>query len=306
MRSLPDDPQLVRLIGEVDAALERISNGTYGLCEACHEPIEADRLLADPLACFCLDHLTPGQQHALEDDLTLASRIQERLLPEKSLRAHGWEAVYYYDPAGPVSGDFCDLLSVEGGLYFAVGDVSGKGVSAAMLMSHLQAALRALVSQRLPLGQIMERASRMLCENTLPTHFATMACGTANSAGEVQLSVAGHDPVLLSRGTEIERIEATGLPLGMFCDEQFSVSKVQMAPEDTLVLHTDGVSEAVDESGQVYGSRRLVDLLKTHHGAAAEDILSACIGDVRSFRSDDAEADDLTIMVLRRLGPSSS
>lgn len=306
MRSVPDDPRLARLLGEVDAALERVRNGTYGVCEACHEPIEAERLLADPLACFCLAHLTPDQQRALEDDLSLASRIQERLLPEKSLQAEGWEAAYHYAPAGPVSGDYCDLLSVEGGLFFVVGDVSGKGVSAAMLMAHLHATLRALVSQRLPLDQIMERTSKMLCESTLPTHFATMASGRASDTGEVQISIAGHEPVLVSRGSEVGRIEATGLPLGMFCDEQFSVSTVQLAPGDTLVLYTDGVSEALDATGREYGIQRLADLLKTHHRAAPRDILSACVSDLRSSRSGGTTADDATIMVLQRLRTGSS
>ncbi len=83
--------QVRSLIQEVDAALARLESGSYGLCEVCHEPIEADRLIADPLARFCLDHLTLSQQRALEEDLVLAARIQKGLLPDPHLHAGGWE-----------------------------------------------------------------------------------------------------------------------------------------------------------------------------------------------------------------------
>ena len=95
--------QLVRLLTEVDSALERINEGRYGMCTACHEPIEQDRLLNDPLIQTCLDHLTSDEQRALEEDLNLASRIQYRLLPKRELSVNGWEVAYLYEPAGTVS-----------------------------------------------------------------------------------------------------------------------------------------------------------------------------------------------------------
>src|SRR5512136_2709606 len=99
-----------RLLGEVDAALARMDKGTYGFCEVCHEPIETDRLIVDPLSRFCLDHLTPRQQRDLESDLELAAKIQGGLLPGSHLQYRGWEASYHYQPAGVVSGDYCDLV----------------------------------------------------------------------------------------------------------------------------------------------------------------------------------------------------
>jgi hypothetical protein len=158
----PGEPQLERLLAEVDAAIDRTSKGTYGLCELCKEPIEADRLIADPLVRFCLEHMTPSQQRALEQDLELAAQIQSALLPQRHLLHGGWEAAYHYEGAGPISGDYCDLLC----------------------------------------------------------------------SGE----------------------EATGLPLGMFCEEHFSVSKVKLTPGDTIIAYTDGLSEAVDASGAQYGT----------------------------------------------------
>jgi len=99
-----DSAKLVELLREVDQALERVGNGTYGLCKTCSDPIEEDLLRTDPLVCFCFDHLDADQLRELENDLELASRIQAALLPENNLSADGWELHYHYRPAGPVSG----------------------------------------------------------------------------------------------------------------------------------------------------------------------------------------------------------
>ena len=184
LKEAAESTYLLNLLRDVDAALARMDQGTYGLCKGCHEAIETDRLLADPMVEFCLDCLTPPQQAALQHDLDLAARIQAGLLPKKDFESDGWRAAYHYEAAGPVSGDYCDLVSTEdGSLYFMLGDVSGKGVAASLLMTHLHAMFRTLISLNLPLGQMMERASRVFCESTLPTHFATLVCGRATQMG---------------------------------------------------------------------------------------------------------------------------
>ena len=194
--------RLVGLLQEVDSALEQVADGTYGACKTCGDPIEEELLLTDPLVSFCLDHLDSDQQRALEQDLELASRIQAALLPENGVRTGGWRIHYLYEPAGPVSGDYCDLVSFEGedeGLLFVIGDVSGKGVAASMLMSHLHAIFHSLVSFDLSVAQLVERVSRLMCESTLPTHFATLICGKAAKDGKVEICNAGHLPPLVSR-----------------------------------------------------------------------------------------------------------
>src|SRR5437870_5146064 len=98
---LPQAEELGRLLHEVDAALERIDQGTYGLCDVCHDPIETERLRADPFVRNCLDHLTRAEQRALEQDLDLAGRIQHVLLPKTQLSLGGWETCYHYEPLGP-------------------------------------------------------------------------------------------------------------------------------------------------------------------------------------------------------------
>jgi sigma-B regulation protein RsbU (phosphoserine phosphatase) len=105
---------LAGLFGEVDAALERMRAGSFGICEECHEPVEQERLIADPLVRFCLDHLSEPQRRALEQDLELASGVQRALLPPHNFRADGWRIHYCYEPAGMVSGDYCDVIPAEG------------------------------------------------------------------------------------------------------------------------------------------------------------------------------------------------
>jgi phosphoserine phosphatase RsbU/P len=300
--SVRDDSQLARLLQEVDAALERLKLGTYGLCETCHEPIEAERLTADPVIRFCIDHLPRTQQQALEEDLGLAAQIQAGLLPPASLRSEGWETAYFYKAAGVVSGDYCDLLDHGDGFHFIVGDVSGKGVSAAMLMAHLHATFRPLVSQGLPLERIMERASRVFCESTHSTLFATLICGRADRAGRVVVSNAGHDPALVACGGKLDRIGATGLPLGMFCNEQFATRELQLGPGDCIFLYTDGLTEATDASGDEYGIDRLTDSFMVHRRLSAQELIAACLADLTRFRAGAPMRDDLTIMVARRVG----
>jgi sigma-B regulation protein RsbU (phosphoserine phosphatase) len=295
--------EISRLLQEVDSALQRMDTGSYGLCDVCHDPIETERLLADPLARLCLGDLTPRQQRDLEDDLELAARIQNGLLPEPSLTLDGWRVAYHYEPAGLVSGDYCDLIRSEGDTFhFILGDVSGKGVAASMLMAHLQATFRTLISSALPLAQMLERASRVFCESTLPTHYATLVCGSVSKDGTVQVSNAGHPPPLLVRNGEVQNIEATGLPLGMFSSEQFSVTNFQMSAGDTLLLYTDGVSEALDETGSEYGLERLRKLLAGNGGSSPKEIISNCLVELNGFKRSGVLADDLTLMAIQRVG----
>jgi sigma-B regulation protein RsbU (phosphoserine phosphatase) len=181
-----------------------------------------------------------------------------------------------------------------------VGDVSGKGVAASMLMAHLQAMFRALVPAGLPLGTLMERASRVFCESTLPTHYATLVCGRASAEGDVEICNAGHPPPLLIRGTEIDGVEATGLPIGMFCTGQFGVSRVRMAAGDALLLCTDGVLEAEDGSGGEYGSDRLRAILAASQDLAPTALIDACVNDLAAFLGGARSGDDVTLMAIRR------
>jgi phosphoserine phosphatase RsbU/P len=291
--------KLVMLLDQVDRALEKMEAGSYAVCKVCHDTVDADQLFADPLAEVCLSCLQPAEQRALEQDLQLAASIQAGLLPRKDFTASGWNVSYHYEPAGLVSGDYCDLLVRDNQLYFMVGDVSGKGIAAAMLMSNLHAMFRALVPNGLPLEELVERANRIFCESTLPTQYATLIAGRATEWGEVEICNGGHlAPLHLSSGS-VRSIDCAAPPVGLFKDQEFVSTRFQVAPGDSLVIYTDGFSETSSSDGSEYGSARLSGLLQELRGAGARRLVDACVHDHRGHRGHSQRFDDMTFMALQ-------
>jgi len=294
------DASLSQLLQAVDAALGRIDQGTFGICETCHDSIEAERLLSDPLVRFCLDHLSSAEQRALESDLSLAARIQHALLPKPDLALVGWDVRYHYQPAGMVSGDYCDLFETDAGLLFMLGDVSGKGVAASMLMSHLRATFRSLAEAGLPLDRMVEDANRIFCESTLAGQFATLVVGRAARDGSVEFISAGHLPVLHLHSDGVTPKDSTGVPLGMFCGTRFPVHLVTLTHGDTLFLYTDGLTETRNGAGAEYGLQRIRALAAQHTCVAPADLISKCLDDLLIFGEGLKQTDDLTLLAVRR------
>lgn len=281
-----------------------MEDGSYGICEYCHEPVEADRLIADPLVRFCLDHLSRRERSALERDLELAAQVQKALLPNGDLACGGWRIAYHYEPAGVVSGDYCDVVEGgDAGLYFMVGDVSGKGVAASMLMAHLHAMFRTLIPVGMPLKRMLEHASRVFSESTLPTQYATLVCGRAQHDGTVEISNAGHPHPLLIHDGEVAEIEASDLPVGIFGDTEFEVMDLRLKAGDSILIYSDGVSEATDSVGAEYGVERLRQLISGKACANPAELIGACRDDLSNFRGA-TRADDATLFALtRNVGP---
>jgi phosphoserine phosphatase RsbU/P len=209
----------------------------------------------------------------------------------------------HYEPLGVVSGDYCDLMATENGaegVLFLLGDVSGKGVAASLLMTHLHAMFRSLASVGLPLAEMMARANRLLCESTAAGQFATLVCGRVTPSGEVEISSAGHCPVLALRDGEVARFESTGMPLGMFCEGDYPSQQTKLEPGDSLFLFTDGASETRDASGGEFGVDRLAKLIGSQRTLAPEALAAACLKELRHFSLGAPKTDDLTLLVLRR------
>ncbi len=295
------------LLQEVGSAIERVDQGTYGICDECHESIEKDRLIADPLVRLCLDHLTADGRRALERDIELAARIQRGLLPQKDVRFRDWRVQYQYIPAGMVSGDYCDLISPangtaceEGGLVFLLGDVTGKGVAASLLMTHLHAMFRSLAGLGLELDKLLETANRVFCESTIAGQYATLICGRAGRQGEIEITSAGHFPALVVSKDGVRQISATGLPLGMFSTSRYTVQRIRLEPGDSLLLYTDGISEANSPTGKEYGVGGIMRVAGERHGWAPHELMAACFKDVHTFSSGARATDDQTLMIVHR------
>ncbi len=295
------DDYFTRLIAEIDAALQRIDTGQFGICETCHDTIEADRLERNPLVRFCLDHLSQAELRAHQQDLDLATQIQSKLLPPRDIAVENWDMQYRYVPVGAVGGDYCELIVLNDGksLFFAVGDVAGKGVAASLLMTHLSAIFRSLLSLDLSLADLVSRANRLFCESTAPAHYATLVCGRATEKG-VELCNAGHCPPLHLRRDATHRVESTGLPLGLFSGGQYTVCHLSLDNGESLVLYSDGITEAQDPTGDDYQEERLTRSLRDNCGQSAESMADRVLQDLGRFRQTCPPVDDMTLLIIRR------
>lgn len=292
--------EVAEVLRELDAALERIEAGSFGSCEACHAAIEHDLLAADPLVRVCLDCMSSDQRRFLEYDLELAASIQTALLPARYMADAGWEFHLEYRPLGVVSGDYCDLIRRDRDLLFILGDVSGKGVAAAMLMANLQAAFRSLAGLDLSLPEMLARANRLFCAATPSSSYATLVCGRLSREGTLEIGNAGHTPPLLSLGQEVVDIAATGVPLGLFKSARFDVATYHLTAGDRLLLYTDGVSETLNGRGEEYGIAPLRTILLSSHGLSASEHVRAALEDLGHFRGSSATTDDVTLAALHR------
>ena len=292
--------QLNHLLEEVDEALQRINVGSFGVCEHCQGTIEDERLLTDPLVRVCLECLTPAQQRALEYDLQLAAQLQNGLLPPTNLAIEGWNISYHFQPAGVVSGDYCDLISDgRGGLYFVIADVAGKGLAAAMLSANLRTLFHALIPLNFTPEALLAHANRLFRESTLPAYYATVVFGKTTASGELAIVNAGHLPALLVQQSGITVFESNNLPLGLFSEQEFCASRALLAPGDTVVLYTDGISETRNEAGEEYGANGLHSLVQEQRHSCPRELVSAFRRHFDRFRGARMRHDDETLLAVQ-------
>jgi phosphoserine phosphatase RsbU/P len=296
---------LMRLLREVDAALRRLGTGVFGTCLVCHTGVGADMLADNPMAQYCLCDLTRDQQKALQHDLDLASEVQLALLPKQDIQFAGWEVHFRYLPAGPVSGDYCDVVTRDGdALYFLLGDVSGKGVAASLFMARLNALFRSLLETGAPIPEMMDRANRLLAESTVASHYATLVCGRSDASGQIELCNAGQCCPLVLHGDEVTYLDSQSMPLGIFGSESYPTRSLRLESGDTLFLFTDGLSEARDVHDREYGTDRVARILSENAGLDARKLAALVLSDVHAFAAGVPQHDDLTLMAVRRNGAS--
>ncbi len=300
-KNLTEPVKIYRLLQQIDRTLERIDKGSFGICEVCHDPIESERLAFDPMISVCLDHLNNEQQRALEQDLELAARVQRGLLPKNNINVDGWQFSYRYHPAGVVSGDFCDFIQGEDNSFFlVVGDVSGKGISASLMMSQLHALIRSFLTFGLPLHEIVRRTNRLFCESILSNNYATMVFGKGTPDGIMEFCIAGHNPPILLKENNITEIKATGIPVGLFCGSEYGVSRYAMEPGSTVLIYTDGLTESFSD-GDEYGESRLIESYLKSGKEHPELILDKLFSEHSSFMKEAKPSDDITAAVLKKV-----
>jgi len=303
-----DNEGLVDLLHRVDAALDRLDDGDWAVCVACHVPIEPELLDVAPRVSVCFECLSEDQLHALERDLEGATRVQRALLPPRHTAHDGWELAWRWEPKGAVSGDHVDLLPPAGHpsksgdpqpLHLVLGDVAGKGIAASLLQSHLHALFRALIHEDLPMGTVMERANGLFAKATTGTSYATLIAARLWPDGALELANAGHPRPLLADHRGVRPVEGSGLPLGLFPASTYASHRLRLSPGQVLLLYTDGLTEAA-HGDEEYGIGRTAAALRKAADQPLHDLLGACRDDVDRFLDGIPRTDDLTLLAIRR------
>jgi sigma-B regulation protein RsbU (phosphoserine phosphatase) len=242
------------------------------------------------------------EQERLHRELELCRRIQAEMLPRASLRLGLAEIRGISIPAREVGGDFFNYFVLpEGSLALVVGDVSGKGVSAALLMANIQATLRARLPLELDLARLLETLDREVDESTPGGVYVTLFIGVLDTERRVLRYInAGHNPQFVLRPDgRLERLSSAGLPLGLLPGQGYAESRLVLDDADLLFFYTDGMVEAENERGEMFSSERLEALLIAEHQAGVGDLLERVERAVQDFRGRADLFDDATMMALR-------
>lgn len=244
------------------------------------------------------------EKRRLEQELTIAREIQRSMLPA-ILPSQGWfRAVGSSQACYQVGGDYYDVMELSETQWGAVvADVSGKGVSAALLTSLLQGAFFATAGDKSPLTDTMSRINKYVCERSQLRNYATVFYTTVDHKGVARWINAGHCPPLVVRAAGgVEALPASGCPVGLFPMSPFSQEEVTLRKGDKLVIYTDGVSEAENPDGQQFSEERLTELVQNYAKASAADLHKGIIDAVGVFTAGAPQNDDLTLLVLEYSG----
>jgi serine phosphatase RsbU (regulator of sigma subunit) len=247
-----------------------------------------------------------GVHRAFRKDLEGAKDVQQAFFPPQSFSIPCLSTETFYQPARGIGGDYYDFLSLSGGRWgIAIGDVSGKGIGAALLMASLQASLRAQALHRhLDLPAIIGGVNHLVHESSPTALFASLFYAEYEPASRrLQYVNAGHNPPIIVRPRtqccELFHLRAQAVPIGIYAEVQFEATQFQLAKDDILVAYTDGITEAANPSGQLWGVERLESLLRSCSRIAPWEIVERILAEVSDFANDEPQRDDVTLVVMK-------
>jgi serine phosphatase RsbU (regulator of sigma subunit) len=240
----------------------------------------------------------------IEHEMRTAAAIQQALLPIGRTLPPLFEVAGAALPSRSISGDFLDYFELPGGrLAFVLGDVAGKGPAAALMAAAIQGMFTSVADSEERPADAMDRVNRALVRRSVQSKFATVFHGLLLADGRLYACNAGHNPPLLVRaGGETQWLATGGLLLGVFEQATFEEQPVHLAPGDTLVLFSDGVTEAEAPGGEMFGEERLLHGVVAARAFPAAGILGHILEEVRTFGAGSPQADDITVLVVRYAG----
>ncbi|MDQ3930970.1 MAG: SpoIIE family protein phosphatase [Chloroflexota bacterium] len=246
-------------------------------------------------------HAEARERERLEQELRVARLIQQTLLPKELPAIPGWQVAAYYQPARAVGGDFYDFLYFDDGrLGLVIGDVTDKGVPAALVMATTRSTLRSAAQNGVSPGQALERTNNLLCPDIPPKMFVTCLYAILEpSTGKLVYANAGHDlPYHRHRGG-VDELRATGMPLGLMTGMRYEERETTLAPGDSVLFYSDGLVEAHNPEREMFSFPRLMSLMEEHAGGKA--LIDYLLGQLASFTGEGWEQeDDVSLVTLQR------
>jgi sigma-B regulation protein RsbU (phosphoserine phosphatase) len=252
------------------------------------------------------------EKEKLESELEIARQVQAQLFPNQVPKLATLQLTGSCHPARVVSGDYYDFIPIDAHrTALVIGDISGKGISAALLMASVQSSLHAQLAMStdgpVSTAALVGRLNRQLYENTPEEKYATFYCGIYDErTSRLSYTNAGHLPPILLRGGSVMRLETSNTVVGMFADSPYEEAVVELLPGDVFAAFTDGVTEPEDAHEEQFGTERLIELLIQNSGRPLDEIVRIVMAAVHTWTHDFSNQDDITLLLARRQEPSSS
>jgi serine phosphatase RsbU (regulator of sigma subunit) len=295
---------ITRSIGRLSRGTQRLSDGDLSVRIEVESKDELGELAGSfNLMVADLNRMLVEikEKERLEGELEAARSIQMKLLPQELPHIAGYDIAAASLSAKQVGGDYYDFLRLDSNwVSFLVGDVSGKGMPAALLMANLQASLHTLSELHRKPRELLSRLNRVLHANTAPEMFATFFFALLDADnGRLRYINAGHNNPIVCGDGRVEQLSVGGLPLGILPDVEYEEGRVEIRRGELLALYSDGIVEAMNAQDQEFGEERLIRILQGHCEQSAQEILQTVVRDVESFAG--TPQDDVTLVVIKRL-----
>jgi sigma-B regulation protein RsbU (phosphoserine phosphatase) len=241
------------------------------------------------------------QKKRLESELIVASNVQKALLPERPPDFKGLKISFINIPSRIVGGDFYDIFKLgENKLGISIGDVSGKGAPASLLMAILYAGFRSHLKAIYPVVEVVARLNNLITEITTEGYFATFFFGIYNrDVGELTFTNAGHNaPLLIREDGSLRRLTTGGIVLGFLMDQEYRQETIKLVKGDFLILFTDGVTEIMNGKGEEFGEERLINLIRKHRDMNVHDLKQIILQKLKNFNAKKDFSDDVTLAII--------
>jgi sigma-B regulation protein RsbU (phosphoserine phosphatase) len=240
-------------------------------------------------------------QERIQHEMFLARNIQQGLLPRELPQSDFFQVLSVTTPTEAVGGDYYDVVHLPDGRFgFALADVSGKGLPAALMAASLQGAFGAVAAGAPALGELFQRVNDYLCDHTPPEMFATLLYWVLDREGGFEFVNAGHvAPLVVRAGGRVDRLPCSNFPLGLFPHVQFTLDRGQLHPGDVIVTTSDGVTEARNSEGDLFGDTRVQRLLEACAGQRIDEVFQRILYSIREYVGNATQSDDITVTLVR-------